>query len=74
MKITRVVTRETDCLERGVPIVIEIHPRELVLRLKGQRQRYAFSYSGIFWAAAKAEAEHLRTERLAAKVARKRLR
>jgi hypothetical protein len=67
MKITRVITRETDCLERGVPIVIEVHSRELVLRLKGERTRYSISYAGMYWAAARAAAERERMEKAAAR-------
>lgn len=63
MKVSTVITRETAGMERGRPIMIEVHAGHLVLRLKGTRKRYALSYEGIFWAAAKAEAEHMRRER-----------
>ncbi len=62
MKVTRIIERETDCKERGLPIMIEVHARELVVRLKGQRQRYSVSYAGIYWMGAKAEAERARKE------------
>ena len=72
MKINRVIVRETDCLERGSPIMIEVHPRELVLRLKGQRRRYSVSYAGILWTAAQAEADRARKDKLLAGRIRKR--
>jgi hypothetical protein len=72
MKITRTIVRETDCLERGNPVMIEIGPRELTLRLKGQRRRYRMSYSGILWAAVRIEAEQAqRDKRLSSRLRRK---
>ena len=60
MKITRVLRRETDCTERGVPIMAEIHPRELVLWIKGERKKYSLSYAALYWSAARREAEAAR--------------
>lgn len=67
MLITRVLQRETGCVERGRSIMIEIHPREIVLRLKGTRQKFALSYAGLYWTAAKQAAERRRAEAAARK-------
>ena len=36
-KLGKPVTRETAVMERGDPLVVELHPKYLVLRLKGKR-------------------------------------
>lgn len=64
-RITRPVRRETNARERGRNVVIELHPEYAVVRLKGQRTRYCISYEGIYWAAAKAEAERQKREKRA---------
>jgi hypothetical protein len=34
------LVRETDTLERTRPIVVELYPRHLIVRLKGTKERY----------------------------------
>lgn len=59
----RILQRETACFDRRRPICIELHPRDLVLRLKGTRQRWTIPYDSIYWTAIKAEAERERLNR-----------
>lgn len=61
--IRRIIVRETAVTERGRPLLVELHPGFLVLRLKGLRQRWSISYGGVFWAAVKAAVEQERAER-----------
>lgn len=63
MKITRIIARETGCAEQHKPIMIELRPRDLILWLKGTRKKFSVSYSGIYWMAAKAEADRARAEK-----------
>lgn len=69
-RIERPILRETAALERGRPLLIELHPGFLVLRPKGTRQRWSISYHAVFWMAVKAEVEERRAERQAAKAKR----
>ena len=61
VKFGRTIVRETAASERGRALLIELHPAFLVIRLKGTRQRWALSYTSIFWCAVKAAAEKERT-------------
>jgi hypothetical protein len=36
-KLGKPVTRETSVIERGDPLIVELHPKYLVLRVKGKR-------------------------------------
>lgn len=59
------VVRETAVSDRGRPIVIELHPSHLVLRLKGLRDVHFVAYDALLWRVMKNSAERLRSERLA---------
>jgi hypothetical protein len=63
IRISRTIVRETAATERGRPLLIELHPGFLAIRLKGTRQRWPLSYISIFWHAVKAAAEKDRAER-----------
>ena len=41
------VVRETDFLERDAAIVITLEPRNLTIRLKGQREALSLDYGAI---------------------------
>ena len=60
-----IVVRETAALDRGRPIVVELHPAHLVLRLKGLRDAHFIAYDALLWRAIKNSAERMRSERLA---------
>lgn len=62
-KIERPLLRETAALERGRPLLIELHPGFLVLRPKGTRQRWSISYDAVFWTAVKAAVKEQRAEK-----------
>ena len=66
----RAIKRETRETFRGKPLVIEIHPTWLSIRLKGQRARYTV-YSQMFTLGAHNAAEERRRERLEARKARR---
>ena len=40
--------RQTDTLYRGDPLVVELHPRYLAIRVHGKRTRYNVPYDVIF--------------------------
>ena len=61
----KIVVRETAVSDRGRPIVIELHPTHLVLRLKGRRDAHFIAYDALLWRAMKNSAERMRSERLA---------
>lgn len=46
-KLTKPVIRETDSLEDSWPVVVELHPQSLVVRLKGKREAYALDYDEL---------------------------
>jgi hypothetical protein len=50
-KITpkNIVVRETAVSDRGRPIVIELHPAHLVLRLKDLRDTHFVAYDALLW-------------------------
>lgn len=59
-----IVVRETAVLDRGRPIVVELHPSHLVLRLKGLRDTHFLAYDALLWRVMKNSAERARSERL----------
>ncbi len=65
------VVRETAALERGKPLVVELRPHWLRIRLKGARYGYEVDYQAIFNLGARKAAEKLVAERQAARVARR---
>ncbi len=62
-KLTKPVSRESACLERGVPLIVTLHPRFLEVRRKGTRQRYTISYDACLWLAVKRDLEEQRREK-----------
>lgn len=69
-RIERPLLRETATVERGRPLLIELHPGFLVLRPKGTRQRWFISYETIFWTTVKATVEERRAEKQRQKAAK----
>jgi hypothetical protein len=59
------VIRETAASERGRPIVVELHPTHIVLRLKGLRDSHFVAYDALLWRVMKNSAERIQSERLA---------
>jgi hypothetical protein len=57
------VIRETQALDRGRPIVVELHPHHLVLRLKGERKEWTVAYDKLLWFACRRDAERAQAER-----------
>lgn len=43
------VIRETAVSDRGRPIIIELHPSHLALRLKGLRETHFVAYDALLW-------------------------
>ncbi len=64
IKIVRRIVRETAVTERGKPLVVQLHPGGLIVRLKSTRQRWPISYESILWLAVKVAAEAQRAERM----------
>jgi hypothetical protein len=62
-KLTKPVTRESAATDRGVPLIVTLHPRHLEIRAKGTRRRYSVSYEACMWVAIKREAEERRQEK-----------
>ena len=54
-KLSKPVTRETLARQHGVPIVVELWPRHIDLRVKGDRNCVRISYEAVFKAARKVE-------------------
>ena len=54
--------RETVTLYKGRPILIELHPGFMVLRVKGLRAKHMLSYDGALEFAAQREARLLRQD------------
>jgi hypothetical protein len=65
LKPSNIVIRETAVSERARPIVIELHPPHLVLRLKGLRDSHFVAYDALLWRVMKNSAERIQSERLA---------
>jgi len=59
----RPLVRETAVLERSRPLVVELWPRYLGIRLKGERKVHRVSYSKILLEAARYEADCARAAR-----------
>ena len=55
--LTKPVTRQSACLDRGVPLIVTLTPRYLELRVKGSRKKYTIAYDACLWLAMKLEAE-----------------
>ena len=62
-KLTKPVTRESACMDRGIPLIVTLHPRHLEVRPKGTRQRYTIGYDACLWIAVKRELEERRREK-----------
>jgi hypothetical protein len=56
---------ETSDLVRGRAVMVDVTPYTATLRLKGQRKGLEISWAGIYWQAAKLEADRRRAERQA---------
>jgi hypothetical protein len=69
--IKRPVVRESSLKECGRPIIVELYPSFLTLRLKGLRQRHALAYDVLYWRAQRAEAERVRLEKAQSRRPRK---
>ena len=65
LNASSVVVRETAVSDRGRPIIIELHPSHLVLRLKGLRENHFVAYDALLWRVMKNSAERIVSERLA---------
>ena len=70
-KITRCLVRETAVSDRGRPLLIELHPRYVIFRLKGTRQRYAIDWEALYRFAQRREAERIVAERYAKRKTRR---
>lgn len=71
-KLTKPVLRETHALMRGRPIVVKLHPPDLIsFKEKGRRQWFTITVTGAFWTAMKVEADRVRREKLEARKNRK---
>jgi hypothetical protein len=46
--ITKPTTRETAILSGRRPLVVELHPRCMILREKGRRARYTLEFGAAF--------------------------
>jgi hypothetical protein len=68
--LTKPVTRQSACLDRGVPLIVTLHPRHLEVRVKGTRRRYTIAYDACLWLAVKREADEQRREKLQARKGR----
>jgi len=60
---TRTITRETDCTDRGVPLVVTLKSRYIEVRMKAGRKVYTMPYDAILWLAVKREVEERRREK-----------
>ena len=65
--LTKPVSRESACFDRGRPLVVTLHPRHLEIRPKGTRRRYTIAYDAALWYAVKRELELKRREQAEAK-------
>jgi hypothetical protein len=62
-KSERRIVWETAISDRGRPLVMELHPGGLIVRLKGTRDRWPISYESLLWLAAKTAADEERAGR-----------
>ena len=73
-KITRRLVRETAAVDRGRPLIVELHAGIVVFRLKRTRYRYSADWDTLYRFAQKAEAERIIAERKALKQSSRRRR
>jgi hypothetical protein len=59
-KLGRPIVQKTAARERGKPLLVDLHPGYLVLRLKGTRHRWPISYKSVDLSAVKGAAEKRR--------------
>ena len=52
----RLITRETACTYRGVPLVVTIHPQFMEIRMKRYKESFVLRYNAAFETAMKIEA------------------
>jgi hypothetical protein len=62
-RITRHITRETDAKFRNDAVIVELHPKTLFVRLKGQRSSYSFTYEDLYELGAMREAKRTLRQR-----------
>jgi len=67
----RPLRRQTAALCSHLPIVVELHPKHLTLRLKGQRKPYDLSYERLIWIAFRQGADSELRERNLARTLRR---
>jgi hypothetical protein len=60
VKIGRPIVQKTAASERRRPLLVDLHPGYLVLRLKGTRHRCPISYKSVVSSAVKGAAEKRR--------------
>lgn len=68
---SKVTRRETVSYVKNRPIILELHPTYLNVRLKGKRFRFALDYRGLYECAAKLEARRQAEDRKASRSRRK---
>jgi hypothetical protein len=61
--LTKPAIRESARIDRGVPLVVTLHPRHLEVRPKGTRQRSTIGYDACLWIAVKRDLEKMRREK-----------
>ena len=52
----RLITRETACTYKGIPLVVTIHPQFLEIRMKRYKESFVLRYDAAFETAMKIEA------------------
>lgn len=72
--LTKPVSRESACFDRGRPLIVTMHPRHIEVRPKGLRRAYTVGYDVCMWVALKREMEDRRQEKAAAKKAERKRR
>jgi hypothetical protein len=65
-----VIVRETASTERNRAIIVELHPKHIVLRLKGLREQHMVAYDALLWKLIKNAADRHQSERLLKKAGR----
>jgi hypothetical protein len=69
--LTKPVSRESASMDRGVPLIVTLHPRHLEVRPKGTRQRYTIGYEACLGIAVKRHLEEKRREKQQARKGRR---
>jgi hypothetical protein len=69
--LVKPVVRQSACQDRGVPLIVTLHPRHLEVRPKGTRQRYTLGYDAILWQAVKRAVDERRREKSQARKGRR---